>query len=299
MLTVGYVLVGVLGLMMGSFAGAMVWRLRARQLLNDLTAGEPVDKTELKRLKPLATASVKDDRSRCLYCGHPLKWYDLIPLVSWLSTKGNCRYCGRAIGRFEPLIELGMALGFVLLYAMWVPAYGFGLLSIGLLALWLAATVMLVTLFAYDAKWFLLPDVIMFPLIIVAAVIDVLQLKAFHLSPGDVLINVVASVAILGGLYFGLWLISKGQWVGFGDVKLGLALGLLLANWRLAFLTLFLANLIGTLVVVPGLITKKLSRKSQVPFGPLLIAGFFISLLAGPNLVGWYEHASVWLYTLG
>ena len=81
---------------------------------------------------------------------------------------------------------------------------------------------------------------------------------------------------------------SRGTWVGFGDVKLGLALGLFLADWQLGFLTLFLANLIGTLIVLPGLLTKKLSRKTMVPFGPLLILGFFISLFIGGPLISGY-----------
>jgi prepilin signal peptidase PulO-like enzyme (type II secretory pathway) len=100
---------------------------------------------------------------------------------------------------------------------------------------------------------------------------------------------------ILAGLYFILWFMSKGLWVGFGDVKLGIALGILLIDWKLALLTLFLANLIGTLIVLPGLLTGRLSRKAQVPFGPLLIIGFFVSLLAGTAIMDGYEAFSAWL----
>ena len=107
--------------------------------------------------------------------------------------------------------------------------------------------------------------------------------------------SIAVSVLILGGLYLLLWTVSKGRWVGFGDVKLGLALGLLLVNWKLALLTLILANLIGTLVVLPGLVAKKLSRTSQVPFGPFLIAGFFISVVAGYPIINGYESFSIWL----
>ena len=92
-----------------------------------------------------------------------------------------------------------------------------------------------------------------------------------------------------------LWRVSAGRWVGFGDVKLGVALGLLLANWQLAFLALFLANLIGTLLVLPGLVMKKVTRETQVPFGPLLIVGFGLSLLFGAQFFLWFEAASVWL----
>ncbi|MEF2162642.1 prepilin peptidase, partial [Pseudomonas aeruginosa] len=131
--------------------------------------------------------------------------------------------------------------------------------------------VLLAILFAYDVKWFLLPDVITFPLIgIVALMAGLRGVGAENVFSYGV--DVLFSVLILSGLYFLLWFMSRGQWVGFGDVKLGLALALLVADWRLALLTLFLANLIGTFIVLPGLIRGKIGRKAHVPFGPLLIA---------------------------
>lgn len=289
-------LTGFLGLIMGSFAGAQVWRLRANQLAEDKEVKEPYDKAEYARLKPLMGRKTKDDRSQCLTCGHALSWYDLIPLGSWLSTGGKCRYCKKPIGKFEPLIEIGTAVLFAVFTYMWVAGVGISLVSLAILALWLAALTMLVILFVYDLKWFLLPDKIVFPLVIVAIVIDIALLNVvgtIDLTPA--LISLAASVSILSGLYLVLWLVSKGQWVGFGDVKLGVALGLLIADWRLALLTLFLANLIGTLVVLPGLLTKKLSRKTQVPFGPFLIVGFLISLLFGTQILSGYDQFSVWL----
>jgi leader peptidase (prepilin peptidase)/N-methyltransferase len=102
------------------------------------------------------------------------------------------------------------------------------------------------------------------------------------------LISMLIAVVVLSGLYLSLWLISKGQWIGFGDVKLGLALALLLSDWRLAFITLFAANLIGCLIVIPGMIAGKITRKTRVPFGPLLIAGYVISALFGAHILSWY-----------
>lgn len=285
MVTVGYGIAALLGLLMGSFAGATVWRLRARQLAEDKTTGERVPARELKRLKPLLGRSFTRDRSRCLECHHELRWYDLIPLVSWLSTRGKCRYCRKPIGWFEPLIELGTATVFVLFYHHWVSLYDLTM-PLGL-GLWGIALVMLVILFAYDAKWFLLPDIVTFPLIAVGAVLAALNV----LSSSDMLAtfySTMGAVAVLGGLYLVLWLVSKGKWVGFGDVKLGLALGLLIGEWHLALLALFLANLVGTLIVLPGIMTGRLSRKAQVPFGPLLISGFFIALLWGTPIIEWY-----------
>lgn len=257
--------------------------------------GGRVDSKELKRLKPLAGKSLAHDRSRCLKCGHELAWYDLIPLFSWLSTGGKCRYCKHPIGWFEPLMELGTGLLFVLLFAYWPVIQPGG--PEGLFVLWLAVVVMLVILFAYDLRWFLLPDLIMWPLILVSAIIALLRLAA----AGDIqtaAISLLGSVAALGGLYFVLYAYSRYRfgeektWVGFGDVKLGLALGLLLGDWKLAFLTVFLANLIGVLFVLPSLAMKRLTMKTQIPFGPLLILGFFIVLFFGQAIIEWYEALS-------
>jgi prepilin signal peptidase PulO-like enzyme (type II secretory pathway) len=285
-----------LGLVMGSFAGAQVWRLRARQIVADKAAGEPYDKDELKRLLPLTKAKLTDDRSHCLRCQHVLRWYDLVPLVSWLSTRGRCRYCHKPIGRFEPIIEIGTAVIFGVFSYSWLHLFGLQLVGLVLLALWLAALTMLVILFAYDFKWFLLPDRVMFPLIGLSVIITGLMLKAVHTpSLSASLLSIGYSILILSGIYLALWLVSKGRWVGFGDVKLGLVLGILLADWRAALLTLFLANLIGTLIVLPGLIRGTLSRQTQIPFGPLLILGFFISLIFGHAIIDGYSSLSIWL----
>lgn len=280
------IFLSLIGLFLGSFAGAQVWRLRARQLVEDEKAGETYDKHEYRQLVGLTKSKFRDDRSRCLSCGHILHWYDLLPLVSWLSTRGRCRYCHKSIGRFEPLIELSMAGYFGLSLAFWPVPLTSGLEIVQLL-FWLVSGVMLVILFAYDAKWFLLPDRIVFPLIGIAALYAGIEIYQAA-STVEALLSAVGAIAILSGIYFVLWLISRGKWIGFGDVKLGIALGLLLGRWELAFLALFLANLIGCLIVLPGLVTKKLSRTTRIPFGPMLIAGFFIAALWGQTIIGWY-----------
>lgn len=279
-------ILAVFGLMFGSFAGASVWRLRARQLVADKKAGEPVGEEEYVRLAPLAKLTFSKDRSRCLHCGHELRWYDLLPLVSWLQLGGKCRYCRKPIGRFEPIMELIMAAFFVGSYILW-PAPLDSSLEIAQFILWLVAGVGLLILGAYDQKWFLLPDVVTFSLVAVAgafALIEVGQ-ASNHLAAAW---SVSGAVAILSGLYLMLWYVSKGQWVGFGDVKLGLVLALLLADWKLAFIALFAANLIGCLFVLPGLVSKRLSGAARVPFGPFLIMGMVVAFFAGNPILTWY-----------
>ena len=278
-----YMIIGLAGLVFGSFAGASVWRLRARQLVEDKKLGHPYSKKEYERLLKLTKNGVTSDRSRCLACNHVLEWYDLIPIVSWAWAKGKCRYCKKPIGWFEPAIEVLTAGLFVGVYHS-LSNNGSGIEA---LLLMLAITVGMMILFFYDLKWLLLPNVVMWVVIALSAIWWV-RLALLSADAGVLSIATGWSLVILPGLYLALWLISKGQWVGFGDIKLGLALALLLADWRLALLTLFLANLIGTIIVIPGILSKKLGRQSQVPFGPLLIAGFFIAFLYGGGLVNWY-----------
>lgn len=281
-----YIALVLFGLVLGSFAGATVWRLRARQLVADKKAGEHVDHAEYTQLKKLAHQKVATDRSRCLHCGYELRWYDLIPLLSWLMLRGRCRQCHKSIGRMEPLIELGMALFFVLSFAFW-PVALTGVVAITGFIIWLIAGVGLAILFAYDAKWFLLPDKINFAVIglgLVSAILTVISAD----NVWGAIASVIGSIAVLSGIYFVLYLMSKGRWIGFGDIKLGLGLGLLLADWRIALIALFLANFIGCLIVIPLMLSGKLKRNAHVPFGPLLIAGAIIAKLVGMGIAEFY-----------
>ena len=281
----------VLGLLLGSFAGASVWRLRVRQLVEDKADGEVVDAKELKRLRRIEKKSISEDRSVCLHCGHKLAWYDLLPVFSWLQLQGKCRYCGRFIGWFELLIELGTATFFVVSYLSW--PYGLtSMADIALFGLWLVAGVGLIVLLSYDTKWFLLPNRVMFPVIGIAAISAGIHIITSS-SPLEVALSVMWSCMILSGLYFVLYIVSRGEWIGFGDIKLGLALGLLLADWKLALLALFMANLIGTAIALPALVTRKMGRNSRIPFGPMLILGWVLAGLYGNAIIEWYLGISL------
>ena len=286
------ILIGILGAAFGSFAGAQVWRLRARQLVEDKKAGEKVSAKELKKLSPLIKKASKD-RSRCLSCGHILAWYDLIPLVSWLSLRGKCRYCKKFIGWTEFFLEVGMAALFALSVFLWpMPLASFW--QIMMLVLWLAALVLLAILFVYDLRWLLLPDIVNIPFIVLGAVFAGIKL---YLASDftSALTSLLGAVFVLSGIYLLLYLFSKARygedktWVGFGDVKLGLGLSLFLGNWLLAFAALFAANLIGTILVLPSMLTGKLRGNSRISFGPLLIAGFLIVWLFSESILNWYQ----------
>jgi len=279
----------LIGLCMGSFACASVWRLRAFQLVEDVKAGDitKLEKAELSRLKKLTNPSLIKDRSMCLDCSYRLQWYDMIPLVSWFLLKGKCRKCHKKIGFLEPLVEIGVSLFFVLSYVFWpYPIDDF--LNIMRLFVWMSAGVGLAIIFVYDLKWYLIPDKINFTVIGIGLVNVIISLIISN-DKYTLLFNIAGSVFILSGLYYLIYIFSKGKWIGFGDVKLGLGLSLLLVDWKFAFIALFSANLIGSLITIPAMAIGKLKRSSHVPFGPLLICGLVIAGLFGKYIVDIYQ----------
>jgi prepilin signal peptidase PulO-like enzyme (type II secretory pathway) len=284
--TIIYLALVLVGLCLGSFAGAMLWRLRARQLRDDKEEGEHINEREYARLEKLTRADPLHDRSQCLHCSYTLKWYDMIPLLSWLTLRGKCRSCRHKIGKLEPLLELGVALFFIVSYVFWPYALDSPLSIVHFIA-WLMAGVALAILFAYDKKWFLLPDIPNFVLVGLGVVISAVTVIQATDRIGAT-VSVLGGIAILSGLYLILYYLSKGRWIGFGDIKLGLGLALILADWRLAFISLFAANLIGCLIVIPGMIAGKLKRNSHIAFGPLLIAGAVVAQFIGPYLIDAY-----------
>jgi len=271
------VVLGVLGALLGSFAGAQVWRLRAHQLIEDQQEGEEVDSAELKRLKGLVRPALKD-RSECLHCHHQLAWYDLIPVISWISLGGKCRYCGRSIGATEIMLEAGLAMVFIISLITWPYALN-SMWHIITFATWLVACVIMAVLFVYDAKWSLLPFNVNLALIVVGVAFQVAMIASgVQLD----LWSLVWGVVLLGGLYL---LFSVFGWVGMGDGILGVGLALLLGKWQYAFLALFLANLLGCFMLIPLYARRKLHRHARIPFGPFMILGTLIVMLFGAWLL--------------
>ena len=250
-----------IGAVFGSFAGAMVWRMKMGR-------------------------KVTNERSECEHCHHKLSPLDLIPVVSWLWLRGKCRYCRTGIGWTPLLLELGLGAVFVLSYLAW-PLGITSIYGVTTLSLWLVALVMLTILFIYDLRWFLLPDRIVWPLAVVGVGLFAARAIESDWMLLQGLLELSFALLPVSGLYYVLYTVSKGQWVGFGDVKLGIFIGLAL-GWQGAVVAVVLANFIGMLVLLPGLLSGKLSRKSQVPFGPFLIVGTVIAMLWWAPVLKWY-----------
>ena len=269
-----------LGTILGSFVGAQVWRLRAYQLIEDKRDGEQYDEKQLKQINGLAR-SAKTDRSECLNCHHRLAWYDLIPIVSWATLRGKCRYCRKPIGYMEPLLELGLALTFVISYLAW-PAPLNQTIHLVAFVVWLVGCTLMALLFAYDARWYLLPFSINVALIAVGAVFAATTYLSTGVFSLEQLRSLLLAIVIMSGLYF---IFSLRGYVGLGDSILGFGLALFLGKWEYAFLALFIANLLGCFLLIPIALKGKMRRNLHIPFGPFLILGTIITLLWGATII--------------
>lgn len=231
------------------------------------------------------------DRSICLHCKKELKWYDMIPVLSWLFLKGKCRQCSKPIGQYEFWFEVGLGAALAVSYLAW--PIGIETASqIMLFALWTVTLVLLAILFSYDLKWLLIPRVITLILFVVATVYSfVYFFGVYGATPnlmGDYLLQIGLSLLVLPGFYLLLYVISRKQWIGWGDIELLVPMAIMTASWSSGVLLIFLANFIGCIVVLPGLLSKKLGRMSRIPFGPFLILAFVITMLWGADILELY-----------
>lgn len=216
-------------------------------------------------------------RSVCLNCNYQLKWYDNIPILSWLFLRGKCRKCGKKIGLAEIFSELGLGLAFLALGTTIDPSTA-SALEWAIFGSTIFLTLFLGFLAIYDGLYGELPTTCLTISIICAIIIACLKewltLSISSFSP-EIILRPLAAVAILGGIYLILYLVSKGKWVGDGDWLLGTALGLALADPWLALITLFLANVLACLVMAP--VIKKHKHK-KIYFGPFMVIAFIITL---------------------
>lgn len=268
------ILLFLLGLGFGSFVNALVWRLHEQQSTKS---------------KADSRLSILKGRSMCPKCRHVLSWHDLVPVLSWISLKGHCRYCGTPISRQYPAVELAMAFIFALSYIFWPAAPGFNGQWL-LLGTWLASSVGLMALAVYDIRWMILPNKIIYPFLAVAAAGRIVYLAAYDSRPGHDAWLWALSVAIASGVFYLLYMVSQGRWIGFGDVRLGLITGTLLADPYKSLGMIFLASLLGTLFVLPNLLTNRKSLASKTPYGPFLIAATGILVIFGDSLINWYKN---------
>ena len=252
------VMLGFWGLVLGSFINAWVWRTSQ-------------------------DTSVAEGRSKCPHCKHQLAWYDLLPVVSYLTLAGKCRYCHKPISTQYPMVELATSALFVLLYLSALPQGLYAWTQFGLL---LGISVLLVAGFVYDAKYMLLPDKFMLPAICLAVV--ALGLKALT-NGWSTLAPQLVGLGLAVAAFTALWYFSRGKWLGAGDIRLIIVMGLLLEPKALV-VGIFVAYLLGAIygIFVLQRLKPHQRRRVMVPFGPFLILGLYFGLLLGTKVADWY-----------
>jgi prepilin signal peptidase PulO-like enzyme (type II secretory pathway) len=253
----------VLGLCFGSFVSALTWRLKNPKF------------------------SIVTGRSVCPDCHHVLGPIDLVPIFSWAWLRGKCRYCHKTISWQYPAIELVTALVFIFSYIYWPETFhGAGLFD---LITWLIIVVGFVALAVYDLRWHILPNVVVYLLTVIAVVKVIVDILIFSKSYTS-LLDSLWGILIIAGLFYGLFQVSRGKWIGGGDVKLGVCLGLLSFSPLASLFLLFVASTSGSVASVVLLISKKANHKSQIPFGPFLLIGAMICELFGQSVVNYLKN---------
>lgn len=239
----------ILGLLVGSFANVLIDRL---------PRGE----------------SVLWGRSHCDHCKKTLRWHELIPVISFLFQWGRCRRCKKKLSPQYPLIELMTGTGFVLLYSVAVPLPAL----VGLYILFLS----LLVIFVADLKFQIIPD----SMLVVAAVATTLYLWGMQLSVREISFHALTALVSFGIFYL-LWLTTRGKGMGFGDVKFAPVMGLLL-GFPGAVIAFYIAFLTGAFVGVILILGRNKSWKSKIAFGPFLVLGTVAAWVWQPQfLVLW------------
>ena len=219
--------------------------------------------------------SVVSPGSRCPSCGYELRWYDNIPVLSYVMLRARCRSCSRPISLQYPLIEVVTAVVFL---AHW---YAFG--PTPLFAARLGFGCALIALFMIDLEHQILPDVITLPGIVIGVALSL------FLPPGPIesLIGVLLGGGLLWAIAEAWFRLRKVDAMGFGDVKMLAMVGAWL-GWKMVVLTFVLSSMMGGLVGAVLLASRRADMATRVPFGTMLAVAAMIASLYGGPIVAWY-----------
>ena len=233
-------------------------------------------------------------RSHCPECKTKLRVKDLIPLISYFLLKGKCASCSKTISWFYPVIEWSTALCFALSLPLFhnlnLNPITFDYQSLlfttdfFLFIFWLFCLSLLLFIFFYDAKYYSIDDRIMIPGIILTLIIIAL-LPEQNLFPS-------LKSAIIGALipfifFGGQILLSKGRWLGSGDLRIGILMGLILGLEKI-LIALFLSYIIGSIFGIIIGLQKGTIKGIKIPFGPFLAIGTFLAFFFGEQIINWY-----------
>lgn len=228
------------------------------------------------------------NRSYCPKCGKMISWHDNVPVLSFLLLRGHCRHCKGSISWQYPIVEISTALLFGAAayslidkfggnwpYLVFLDNYFTLLLARNLFIIFVFTVV-----FIYDFRWFLVSDRFVLP---AAAV-----LLTMNLMLGSDWRWAVAS-SFLGALFFFIqFAVSRGKWVGGGDIRLGLLVGAAFCSLDYLLVVLMIAYFVGSLVGITLMSFKKKGWKSELPFGVFLAISSVFCLFFGRTIIDWY-----------
>lgn len=246
-----YIIIFFLGLALGSFLNSWIWRAHEN-------------------------FRIVSGRSMCPACRRQLTWYENIPVLSYLFLWGKCRACKVAIPKHFTFVEMGTALIFVL--AAWQNLNSPVVTPAHFLRDFTFAS-LLIVIFIYDYLYQeILPQVIWF---------GALAGLFFNIFLGYSLVSMLIGLLAAGGFFFLQYVISSGKWIGGGDVRLGVMMGIWL-GWPAVLIALFLAYVVGAIGGLWLIVSGKKQLASATPFGTYLALGTFVAMLWGERIVGWY-----------
>lgn len=251
-----YVIVFILGLVIGSFLNVCIYRIPKKE---DIVAG----------------------RSHCMNCKETLKWYDMVPVFSFMFLKGKCRFCKSKLSMQYPIIEFLNGLLYVIVFYV----YGWDTTFIILLNIvYCMAISVLVVISVIDYRTFTIPEVLNKTLLVFALIATIINYFGQDMS-SKVLIEHIIGFFIVSIFLALVFYISKGKGIGGGDVKLMATAGLLL-GWKLILLAFILGCLFASIIHLGKMFIKNADR--TLAFGPYLSAGIIVSLLFGTDIINWY-----------
>jgi leader peptidase (prepilin peptidase)/N-methyltransferase len=264
-------LLGVLGLLIGSFLNVVIYRLP--KMMEQQWAAEcaEISGTELPAAAPF---NLMVPRSRCQKCGHQIQWFENIPVVSFIFLRGKCSSCGTSIGMRYPLVEL--ANGALFAWCAWK----WGATPTALA--WCAFSSAIVALAMIDWDTTLLPDDITLPLLWGGLIATALQLTPIALAAS--LWGAVAGYLSLWLVYWAFKLITGKEGMGYGDFKLFAALGAWF-GWQALVPIILMASVIGAIVGIAMKFSSGLREGGYIPFGPFLAGAGLTALIFGPQAI--------------
>lgn len=273
----GAALLGLLGLLVGSFLNVVIHRLpRMMELRWAAECAELQTETapcaeELKTAEPY---NLMVPRSRCPHCGHQIRWFENIPVLSYVALKGQCSQCAARIGARYPIIEVITALLFA--WCGWNWGLGWEALA------WCGFSASVLALACIDWDTTLLPDDITLPLLWAGLCAAGLRLTDTPLP--DALWGAVAGYVSLWLVYWAFKLVTGKEGMGYGDFKLFAALGAWF-GWQALIPVILMASLIGAVVGIAIKLKGRLREGGYVPFGPFLALAGLTSMVFGPSAI--------------